>query len=585
MDLLYLNTLQSLSLFEGNRLGQTIQELNNLYQVELNVFLEFGNGSDILAAARRPFIPSLWIKNTKTQLVMEGNYSSCTLTVLYLEDEYLHRGLNYLTNWLWKYHYLQVLIFYNGETYQKLTEIFSYCFGNGFVEILVMIPNSKGLYTFMPYQNIRILHYNNVKEFYDHSRNKTDFNGYNITSGLVTAGAPRSFSFRDRHNRLILSGYMLRMVLEFTNQFNGSVRLMDVVRVKDGLELLANRTIDFFPFLIRPLHKFAMTNILYLENCGLIVPSSRPLPNCIYLIRPFTFSTWITWLLTLIYCSLALRILTRGQISLSSAFMIIFRLVLYLSCGSELGTRPSHHRFLLFIILTTSGFILTNLYLAQLSSNLAAGLYEKQINTWEDLDETHEIWPLIDVDVTTMEQLIPDRKGLLKRIVRTSEANVDMYRRKLNTSCIHSGFFDRIEFVLHQQQFLRFPIFRKFPHILYQQPLQISIAFGRPYSELFNWFVRKIFESGIYLKMKDDVYRHGIQSDLLSFGFRDQHMEVKSNDVEYYYLIALLWLDGLSLATISFLIELLIGSTKIKIIIHFKTINYDRNTFLKDLKH
>jgi len=264
MDLLYLNTLQSLSLFEGNRLGQTIQELNNLYQVELNVFLEFGNGSDILAAARRPFIPSLWIKNTKTQLVMEGNYSSCTLTVLYLEDEYLHRGLNYLTNWLWKYHYLQVLIFYNGETYQKLTEIFSYCFGNGFVEILVMIPNSKGLYTFMPYQNIRILHYNNVKEFYDHSRNKTDFNGYNITSGLVTAGAPRSFSFRDRHNRLILSGYMLRMVLEFTNQFNGSVRLMDVVRVKDGLELLANRTIDFFPFLIRPLHKFAMTNIIFL---------------------------------------------------------------------------------------------------------------------------------------------------------------------------------------------------------------------------------------------------------------------------------------------------------------------------------
>ncbi|XP_037719998.1 uncharacterized protein LOC119553612 [Drosophila subpulchrella] len=585
MDLLYLNTLQSLSLLEGNRLGQTIQELNNLYQVELNVFLEFGNGSDILAAARQPFIPSLLTKNTETQFVMEGNYSSCTLTVLYLEDEYLHRGLNYLANWLWKYQHLQVLIFYKGETYQNLPEIFSYSFGKGFVEILVMLPNSDGLYSFMPYQNMRILHFNTVKEFYDHSRKKPDFNGYNITSGLLTAGAPRSFSFRDRNNRLILSGYMLRMVLEFINHFNGSVRLMDVVRVKDGLELLANRTIDFFPFLIRPLHKFAMTNILYLESCGLIVPSSRPLPNWVYLIRPFTFSTWITWLFMFIYCSLALRILTRGQISLSTAFLIIFRLVLYLSCGSDMGTRPSHHRFLLFIILTTSGFILTNLYLAQLSTNLAAGLYEKQINTWEDLDETDEIWPLIDVDVTTMEKLIPDRKRLLKRMVHTSEADVDNYRRKLNTSCIHSAFFDRIEFVLYQQQFLRFPIFRKFPHILYQQPLQISTAFGRPYLELFNWFVRKIFDSGIYLKMKDDVYRHGIKAGLLSFEFRDQHLEVKSNDVEYYYLIALLWLGGLTLATISFLIELLIASTSIKLSIHFKAINYDRKIFFNDLKH
>ncbi|XP_017080234.1 uncharacterized protein LOC108113999 [Drosophila eugracilis] len=572
MDLLYLNTLQGLSLYEGNRLGQTIQELNKIYQTELNVFLEFGNGSEILEAAWQPFIPTIWIRNTKNQIVLEGNFSSCTLTVLYLEDEYLNSGISYLTKWLSKYQHLQVVIFFKG-TIGNVLNIFNHCFKEGLIKVLLMLPDSEGFFSFMPYQDMRIIKLETISDFVDHSRLKTDFNGYNITSGLVTAGAPRWFSFRDRNNKLILTGYMLRMVVDFTNHFNGSIRLLDIVTVNDGLELLANRTIDFFPFLIRPIETFAMTNILYLENCGLIVPTSRLLPNWVYLIKPYTFSTWITWVIMLIYCSMALRILSRGQMGSSAAFLQILRLVLYLSGGRDMGARPSRHRFILFIILTTAGFILTNLYLAQLSSILAAGLYEKQINTWEDLDKTDSVWPLIDVDLRTMEKLIPDRKNLLKRIVTTSEADVDIYRRNLNTSCIHSGFFDRIEFALYQQHFLKFPIFRKFPHILYQQPQQISSAFGRPYLQLFNLFVRKIFESGIYLKMKDDAYRHGIQSGLLSFGFRDRHLEVESNNFEYYYLIAGLWLGGLTLATIAFLIELLVGSTKVNVTIEFKMTN------------
>ncbi|XP_017043522.1 uncharacterized protein LOC108089687 [Drosophila ficusphila] len=569
MDLLHLNTLQSLSLLGGNRLGQTIQELNNFYQTKLNVFFEFGNSLNNLEV-RQPYMPIVWIRNSKHQMVLEGNFSSCTLSILYLDDEQFISSLKYLTNWLWKYHHLQVLIYYYNGCYTKLVEIFSLCFKEGLVKVLVMLPDSEGLYSFAPYQEMRILHFRSVKDYYDYTGIKTNLNGYNITSGLVTSAAPRSFTFRDRHNNLILSGYMLEMIVEFTNHFNGSVRLKDVVTVSDGLELLANRTIDFFPFLIRPIETFAMSNVLYMENCGFIVPSSRLLPNWIYLIKPYTFSTWIIWIFMIIYCSFALRILSKRKISLSAAFLETLRLLLFLPGGRDMGLRPTYHRFLLVMILTISGFILTNLYLAQLSSNLTAGLYEKQINTWEDLDEVNAIWPLIDVDINTMHKLIPDRKILLKRIVPTSEADVDSFRRNLNTSCIHSGFFDRIEFALYQQQFLKFPIFRKFPHILYQQPLQISTAFGRPYMESFNWFVRKIFESGIYLKMKDDAYRHGVQSGLLNFKFRDRHLEVKSNDVEYYYLIAGFWLGGLTLATFTFLMELLIGSTEIKVTLDFK---------------
>ncbi|KAH8262461.1 hypothetical protein KR026_007113 [Drosophila bipectinata] len=565
MALLYLNTIQNLSLFGENRLFEAIQQWNRFYPSELIVYLEFGDGADILESSKQPLTQTLCFKNPPFQAVLEGNFTSCTLTVLYLEDKHLESGVNYLTNWLWKYQHLHVIIFYKDGTIERLNDIFRKCFNQGLLNLLVILPEFQGFYTIQPYPEMEISHLNSIQEYHDRSLLKWNFLGYNVTIGLVTAGAPRWFSFRDRHNRLILTGYMLRTVVDFTNNFNGTIDLMDIKTVNEGLELLGNRSIDFFPFLIRPLDTFAMTSILYLENCGLIVPSSRLLPNFVYLSRPYTFGTWVTWLIMLAYCSLALRILYKGQATLSETFLQVLRLALYLSGGKEMGARPSHHRFLLFFILTHSGFILTNLYLAKLSSNLAAGLYEKQINTWDDLDKSDSIWPLIDVDVETMQKLIPDRRNLLNRIVTTSELDVDEYRRNLNTSCIHSGFFDRIEFALYQQQYLRFPIFRKFPHILYQQPMQISTHYGQPYLQLFNSFVTRIFESGIFQKIKDDAYRHGIESGLLNFGFHDRNLQVKSNDVEYYYLIGGLWLGGLLLATICFCFELLSKTIQIRV--------------------
>lgn len=421
MALLYLNTLQNLTLFGGNRLAEAIHELNTYYPSELIVYLEFGDGSDILEESKPPLTQTLWFKSPPLQAVIEGNFSSCTLTVLYLEDKTIESGINYLTNWLWKYHHLHVIIFYKDGTIEGLNNMFRKCFNQGLHNLLVILPEFQGVYTFQPFPEVRIIHLNSVKEYSDRSLLKWNLLGHNVTIGLVTAGAPRWFSFRDRHNKLILTGYMLRSVVDFTNNFNGTIDLVDVKTVNEGLELLANRSIDFFPFLIRPLETFSMTSILYLESCGLIVPSSRLLPNFLYLSRPYTFTTWITWLIMLAYCSLALRILYKGQVSLSETFLHILRLALYLSGGKAMGARPSHHRFVLFFILTHSGFILTNLYLAKLSSNLAAGLYEKQINTWDDLDKSDSIWPLIDVDVETMQKLIPDRKNLIKRIVTTPE--------------------------------------------------------------------------------------------------------------------------------------------------------------------
>ncbi|XP_002026541.2 uncharacterized protein LOC6601371 [Drosophila persimilis] len=547
MDLLSLNALQNLALLS------TIQELNGLYGMELNVFLDFGNRSDLLAATGpQPSVASLWIRDAAVQLVLEGNYSSRTLTIVRLEEGQTRATLEYLTAWLWRYQHLQVLIVHPGAG--KLLEIFGYCWRQGMVHILVMEAASGRLYSFMPYPKLRLLSLGSVGEYYRRTRGMLwDFHGYNITTGLAYNGGPRCFGFRDSHNRLILAGYMLNMVLEFVKHFNGTKQLIYITSVDQAIGLLANRTIDLIPYLMVPADEYYVaTKVLYLENCVMMVPSSRPLATFLYLVRPFTWGTWLAWLLVLVYCSGALLVLSRGRLNASAAFLEALCLALFLGGARGPG---SPRDVLIFVLLTAGGFVLTNLYLAQLSTSLAARLYEREIDTVDDLPGTDLKWYMIAYDAALVRSQFANRPAVIRRILVGSNEKTDDLRRELNTCCVHSGYEDRIDFILYQQKLLRFPIFRKLPEILYQQPHQIPSSFGRPYLRLFNDFTLRIFESGIQQKMKWDSYRHGVQSGQIQFGFRDRYMEVRSNDVEYYYVIGGLWLGGLILATVSFLCE------------------------------
>lgn len=199
--------------------------------------------------------------------------------------------------------------------------------------------------------------------------------------------------------------------------------------------------------------------------------------------------------------------------------------------------------------------MLTNLYLAQLSSNLAAGLYEKQFNNFDDLEGTDYKLPQEEVEYNFLHKLPDLHPQLAKRLVVTPEQLVDRYRLELNVSMLHNGFADSIEFALYQQKFLRVPLFHKLPQIIYQQPFFMPAAYGRPYLKIFNFYMRRVFEGGILLKMKSDGFINGIQSGRLRFVNRARYQEVNSNDLEYYYVAAGVWLIGMLLASVCFIFE------------------------------
>ncbi|XP_017840181.1 uncharacterized protein LOC108598078 [Drosophila busckii] len=555
MALFYTN----LTLLASSFVSQTIKELNILYGMELNAYIELSERSLVeqYLPVQQPALPTLRMSNKSPALVLSGNFSEHALTIIYLEDEHRSRIFSYLTNWLWRAQQLHVLFIYPQATEVALYELFAHCWRQGMVHILVLLPQSQQLISYMPYPQLGLLRMQNTTQYFKRTRDLLwNFHGFVITCGILPNAPPRAFLFRDQRQRLVYAGYMLRMVLDFIAHFNGSINTRTLDTLAQANEALRLRLVDFLPNLLPSSEHYTGSVMLWHEKNYLLAPAARLLPRYKYLVRPFGWSSWLALLLTLFYCSSALWLLCRPQLQLSSALLQILRLLLFLSAGSHWLTPPAARRLLLYVLMTVTGLVFTNLYLAQLSSILAAGIYDKQLHSFGDLAGTSYVLPLEQSSYDFLRQLPQLHAELLQRLQPTPDLLVDSYRNALNTSILHSGFEDTIEFVFYQQKFLRVPRLQKLSQMIYQQPFFMPAAFGRPYLKIFNAYVRRMFEAGILLKMKSDGFTHGIQSGRLHFVSSSWYQEVNSNDLEYYYIAGLLWLAGMLLAGISFVCEL-----------------------------
>ncbi|XP_030372190.1 uncharacterized protein LOC115622400 [Scaptodrosophila lebanonensis] len=558
MALLYLNTLQSASLLPSLYLYHCIDQLNELYRMELNVHLDLYNSSRNLNAIATGSVPTLWLHSLEPQSVLRGNFSEKTLTIVYLKDgKNLALIVDFLGKWSWEEQYRNVIFIYPKASSDELMALFKVCWRQGMVQILAVLPYQEKLYSFLPYPNVHLLPLEDVQQFYDRTRKELcNLQGYTINIAILSHSAPFAFIFRNRKGNVVYAGYMLRMLLDFIRHYNGSASMKYVYRIEDATAALGRRDVDFLPFLLARTENFTGSVVLWMENLFVMAPVARPLPKYMYLIKPYSMHTWLIFLTMIVYCSHAWNFLHRGRLSRSSAFLQILRYTLFLPPGTHMEKLPGARRLFVHIMFILAGFVFTNLYLALLSSMLATGLYERQLNSFDDLADTNLQLVQYAGDMK-FKLAIPDlHPELAKRMVTIPEEMVDVYRRGLNTSVLHTGFEDRIDFAFYQQKFLRIPLMRKMPVAIYQQPFYIPMAYDIPYIQLFNWYVRRIFEGGLLLKIKSDCYEHGIQSGDLQF-IKTRNLEVDSNSLEYYYFMCVFWAAGMLLALLLFICECL----------------------------
>ncbi|KAH8305257.1 hypothetical protein KR018_006930, partial [Drosophila ironensis] len=558
----YSSIVQIIILFVGGIAGWTaekvIGQLNRDFGSVLNVYFDCADRD-------------LWFDDNVSVLQLNsdikhekllGRFSEKALIVACFKESSINRTWRGVKDYLWALQHLPILYVSNSSTGEEFKEALS----RGFLRVLSLNLSNGSLYTYEPYPNIRTHQIEDLGEFARLTKLK-NLQGYKVKITVETM-SPRCFHYQNRQRQKTYAGYMYKVVSGFVSQYNGTVTHVledtDPIPYEQGMKILLNNEVDFVPRILFPLEwrYYYHSYFLYNVNTFFIVPWAEPLPKSLYFIRPFDWKVWAAFLVTFVYASIAIWWIKFHQqdaasASLASTFMNVLQLMVLLPISNQWHFSFGLRQVLAFMVLFLFGFILTNLYTAQMSSSLTTGLYKQQINSFDDI--VHEKYPLLLESMDTESVMTMSRQKLipmgLRDIISETTLEMVLYNRKnLNTSYVYLAFEDRIEFELYQQKYLRVPLFKKLPEVFIKRPFFVPIRHGLPYVELFNDYLLRIWESGIYRKLRSDAYFEGISSGEISFR-KSTGREIQVFDTEFYYFAYILLGLGWLISCVVFLAE------------------------------
>ncbi|KAM8709941.1 hypothetical protein ACLKA7_016703 [Drosophila subpalustris] len=370
---------------------------------------------------------------------------------------------------------------------------------------------------------------------------------------------PRTIRYVNRQGQLVHAGYIYNAFMEFIRRHNGSLKFTQPAPADRAFDyvfaLIVRKQVDFVCYPMELNWNLSSTSPLHLLKEYIMMPHPRPIASYLYFARPFTWTMWLAVIGTVVY---GMVMLYASYGADRSDFGLHF-----LSSWCHLLFLPrteiiicNWQQFVIHFVLIVTGFVLTNLYLALLSSMLTSGLFEPKFNTLKDL--IHSPYPLL-VDDYYIKYLqssvsIPDEVKIRMRFA--SPINLNTARIGLNASFMYSLFEDRMEGILYQQHLLKVPRFVVVPESYLDGFMAFPVAPSLPYLSMLNAYLRRIFECGILSKLKSDAWSDTIDSGIYK-RMRDDGEELKPYDLEFYFFGFLLWALGLTLATLCFLVELL----------------------------
>ncbi|EDW94010.1 uncharacterized protein LOC6533590 [Drosophila yakuba] len=535
---------------------EVIHQLNHDQRLQLNIYLDC-NDVELQIGQE---VANLLVNSTEEQKKLLGRFSSHSLIIACFKNSTRNRTLNGVKELLWGLQYLPMLFVVESN----MDSYFQQALSQGFLHVLALNLSNGSLYTYKPYPKVEIHKIEDMKKFYKLTKLR-NLQGQVVRTSVETM-TPRCFRYRNRNGELVYAGYMYRMVKEFIEKYNGTEEHVfdevDTIPYKEGLKALINGEIDMMPRIIHDLEwcYFYRSHILYNIKTYIMVPWAEPLPKSLYFIKPFRSTVWITIMVSFVYASIVIwwiRYRQLGNSSLSRSFMDVLELFFQLPVNKIWHFTMGTQQVISFIVLFIVGFMLTNLYTAQLSSYLTTGLFKSQINTFDDLFREKRRLLVESFDAEVLRNMTKSKiiqKEFQSIILVTSIEEVFKHRKSLNTSYAYEAYEDRIAFELSQQRYLRVPIFKTLEEVYDQRPVFVALRHGLPYVELFNNYLRRIYESGIWIKLQEDSFLEGIASGEISFRI-SQSREIKIFDKEFYFFAYILLGMGWCASTIAFLLE------------------------------
>ncbi|KAH8284898.1 hypothetical protein KR054_002549, partial [Drosophila jambulina] len=549
-------TLVLLRVVVASELGsnQIIHELNLALRIELNVLIDVEDtyGSSILHSLDTPRIQLSSKSSQAMNLRLRGNFTYQALIIVQLMDLGLDpKVANFLPH-------LHIVFLSKKEPESLQKELYTYCYKEGFINV-VLIHNNR-LYSYLPYPSIQPIKFPNVSEYLKREKTIRDFKGFPVRI-LQTALAPRDFEYFDEGNKLVRAGYMFTAMKEFADRYHATVvsvplpNLPEIELYGAALQMLFKKEVDFIGYFKDMDWDVSHTEPLSILTSYFIVPHARPLSSYLYYSRPFRCTLWLVVALTVLYGALMLY-LGSGRNRKEIGECLLYSLSHILNTCHQTVRTTGWRDQLIRVILTIAGFVLTNLYLATLSSILTSGLSEPQYRTIQDLADAP--YPSLH-DAMYRRQMMGNEflpEALRRNSMTLNGTLLTSYRDGLNKNYIYLLYEDRLELILMQQYLLKTPRFD-----MIREPVKYSleaypVSRSLPYLKMATEFMRRLQEHGINIKLRADAFHVMLKQKIYTL-MRDDEPLAKAFDLQYYFFAFGLWAVGLGLSLVFFFGELI----------------------------
>ncbi|KAH8280314.1 hypothetical protein KR018_002427 [Drosophila ironensis] len=384
-----------------------------------------------------------------------------------------------------------------------------------------------------------------------------DLYGYPIRVAAYN-NAPRSMIYNNRWGRRIYAGFYMRFVRAFINARNATFVPVHTPSDSPGncTLVLQNGTVDVCAdALAANPAAFSLTHGFRIASANVLVTHAKPLHSYRYLTAPFQWSVWLclgTYVVLVVSFLSLIHWMRSRRWDFSKHLLEVFSSLLF--SGFYLKELHGKERYILFGVLFVTGFVYSTEYLGLLKSMLISEVFEKQINTFEELAENN-----ITLLVDPYDKLLFAKYNMPPILFEVMEPvpfeTLLEHRNRFDQDYAYVLFSDRMALYDYAQQFLRHPKLLRIP---------IDFAFlytGLPMRK--RWFLKQhlaeawywAFESGLTRKLALDADFEAIRVGYVDF-LVTEHMEAVPLGLDYFVMPAIALALGYSLALVSFVVEM-----------------------------
>uniref|UniRef100_A0A2Y9D4M9 Ionotropic receptor n=1 Tax=Stomoxys calcitrans TaxID=35570 RepID=A0A2Y9D4M9_STOCA len=446
-------------------------------------------------------------------------------------------------------------------TVDKWQWLFEWCWHQGFWHVLLMDRDQQYL-TMDPIPEMSIRSILLAEYLKQRHRRIDNLLGYPIQ---VTVGnnPPRVSAVLDDDGNLELSGLYGNVVKIFISKFNATLDYvfmpnMSSYSVLNCMEYIREERADICADAILFGSDIETTRPLFIVFSRLVVPFDKPLEMYKYFQKPFNTQTWLLILFTFI-CTLALIIVVEYYQLRSFRFLDNFfaNYESFICACANLPHLSQNYRYALEAILIFCGFMISNIYLAYLSSILLTKIFRREITSLEDV-VSHNLTILTSNFQQYILEVSQASPLVRQQTIVANEEFILKNMRALNPDFVYFGLENELDFYLYQQKFMTRPRMKKLNNLVITSDIgDAPMRAYWPLQDLFTDFMDNMFSNGVSLYLYTESTQEGLRTGKIAF-IPNESLSVEPLTLEYFVICGIVLTAGYTMAFISFFLELVI---------------------------